>query len=251
MKFLRLGLMALLTLGFLGCKPSAPKHGLEFVLTAKSLMGAPLKADELQRLSAALARRADSLGYRMSVGQGADNLIRVKLDPDSKEQIEITKMMISRPGVLEFRLCHPEGEKILAEGFIPGDYQVLTAVSLTPVGKDTRRFLVSRKAVAGFDNRSLKRVGSGRNPINMPEINFELNPEGATNFARLTTENLDRQLAMIIDGQLYSAPWIRTPITGGSGVISGVFTESEVLAFVAILKHPLEARVEIMEERRF
>jgi preprotein translocase subunit SecD len=58
-------------------------------------------------------------------------------------------------------------------------------------------------------------------------VDFQLTSEGSGLFGDVTTELVGRQLAIILDQQVISAPVINEPITGGSGTISGSFTEQE------------------------
>ena len=59
------------------------------------------------------------------------------------------------------------------------------------------------------------------------QIDLRFSPQGAEDFARVTTANVHRQLAIVLDGKLYCAPNIKEPITGGGAVISGSFSEDE------------------------
>lgn len=58
-----------------------------------------------------------------------------------------------------------------------------------------------------------------------PEIAFELSAAGQKRFAEVTRQNVGKRLAIIIDGQICSAPVIRSEIPGGKGQISGNFTQ--------------------------
>jgi len=60
------------------------------------------------------------------------------------------------------------------------------------------------------------RVSSPNNLTGQPEISFTLNSEGNGCFAEITRENVNRKLAIILDGELQSAPVIEEPILGGS-----------------------------------
>src|SRR5690606_7434179 len=82
-----------------------------------------------------------------------------------------------------------------------------------------------------------------------PQITLRFDSEGADLFARITQENVGRQLAIVLDGELYSAPRINEPITGGNAVISGDFTLGEALQLSHILENPLEAPL-VLEEQR-
>jgi RNA polymerase sigma factor (sigma-70 family) len=66
-----------------------------------------------------------------------------------------------------------------------------------------------------------------------PEINVELSDVGKELFAAVTKENLNKRLAIVLDGQLYMAPVIRSEITGGKVQITGHFTEEEASELAA------------------
>jgi RNA polymerase sigma factor (sigma-70 family) len=66
-----------------------------------------------------------------------------------------------------------------------------------------------------------------------PEINVEFSQEGAELFATVTRENINKRVAIVLDGHLYSAPVIRSEISGGKAQITGVFTEEEARALAA------------------
>ncbi len=58
------------------------------------------------------------------------------------------------------------------------------------------------------------------------EIDFTLTPSGSTTFADVTTRLVGKQLAIVVDNKVISAPTVQSAITGGSGVINGNFTEA-------------------------
>jgi preprotein translocase subunit SecD len=73
---------------------------------------------------------------------------------------------------------------------------------------------------------------------------------GASDFARITAENVGRQLAIILDGVVYSAPVIRTAITGGQASITGGFSTEEARRLKVVLKAgALPAPLTVLEER--
>ena len=65
------------------------------------------------------------------------------------------------------------------------------------------------------------------------QINVEFSDVGKELFAAVTRENLNKHLAIILDGQLYSAPVIRSEISEGKAQITGSFTEEEAKALAA------------------
>jgi preprotein translocase subunit SecD len=60
-----------------------------------------------------------------------------------------------------------------------------------------------------------------------PQIDIEFSQEGKELFAAVTRENINKRLAIVLNGQLYSAPVIRSEISGGRAQISGNFSEAE------------------------
>jgi preprotein translocase subunit SecD len=69
-----------------------------------------------------------------------------------------------------------------------------------------------------------------------PIISFKLNAEGGHKFGIITGDNVHRQLAIILDGKVYSAPEIRSRIPGGSGIIEGSFTDEEARDLALVLR---------------
>jgi preprotein translocase subunit SecD len=63
--------------------------------------------------------------------------------------------------------------------------------------------------------------------VDRPEILIVFTKEGRATFAKVTRENINKPLAIIVDNELICAPIIRTEITGGKASITGSFTEEE------------------------
>ncbi len=84
----------------------------------------------------------------------------------------------------------------------------------------------------------------------VPKISLEFDSEGKKTFGRITEDNIDRRLAIILDDKLYSAPNINEAIYGGSASISGSFSVTEARRLVNVLRAgALPGRVKIVEER--
>ncbi len=81
-------------------------------------------------------------------------------------------------------------------------------------------------------------------------VSFTLDRVGAKKFGRATTENVGKQLAIILDGKIISAPSIREPIVGGSGQITGNFNFQSATDLALLLRSgALPAPMNIIEER--
>ena len=83
-----------------------------------------------------------------------------------------------------------------------------------------------------------------------PLVTFRFDSIGARKFAEITSANVGRPFAIVLDGKVLSAPVIREPITGGSGQISGSFTVEETVTLSALLRAgALPAPLTVIEER--
>ena len=85
---------------------------------------------------------------------------------------------------------------------------------------------------------------------NMPEVSLKFDPTGAKIFEDITRNNLQKNLAIVLDGTIYSAPTIQTVITGGNASISGNFSFKDATNLAIVLKAgALPAPVTVAENR--
>ena len=83
-----------------------------------------------------------------------------------------------------------------------------------------------------------------------PGVSMTMNAEGANVWARLTKENIGRQVAIVLDGTVYSYPTVQTEITGGSSSITGHFSIEEATDLTNVLKSgKLPAPATIVQEQ--
>lgn len=94
-------------------------------------------------------------------------------------------------------------------------------------------------AQSGFDSRT-----------NEPIVSFKFNQKGALRFGKLTSDNVGKPFAIILDAEIISAPRINEPILGGTGQISGNFTVEEANSLAIVLRSgALPARLIAVEQR--
>lgn len=87
------------------------------------------------------------------------------------------------------------------------------------------------------------------NMTNEPQVSMSMNGEGSKEWARLTRENVGRQIAIVLDNYVYSFPVVRQEIKGGNSSISGGFTLDEATDLANVLKSgKLPAPAVIIEE---
>ncbi|HTL18349.1 MAG TPA: protein translocase subunit SecD, partial [Patescibacteria group bacterium] len=196
-----------------------------------------------------LRKRVDKFGVAEPLiqPQGSDEIL-VQLPGLSAEDQDNAMIAIKKPAFLEFRLVHEDSTKLIDEGTttLPG-YQLMTHVKLKPDGtKQVERYLVKKRPemTGGIKAAFLSRDNLGR-----PQITFTLDSASADTFGRITTANVGRLLAIILDGELQTAPRINSPITEGRGEITGDYTEAEATAIRAVLENPLRTPLTVEASR--
>ena len=239
-----------------GCAPPEPEHGTAIVV-AVDTRGWPDPGDRAQAVTNAVAvlrKRVHKLGVRRaSVQPAGQDRILVKVGITDAEASPSLRRLLERGGRLEFRLVHEKSEELVQAGTVPPGYVVLKEERRQPDGsKRTMAYLVKEKPERGLTGKYVKGAFVSRNQLrNQPVINFEFNGEGAKLFGEVTEANMDRQLAIVFDGVLYSAPIIRSPILGGRGVIEGDFDLKEAFELAILLENTVEAPLKIVEEKSF
>ena len=91
------------------------------------------------------------------------------------------------------------------------------------ISENGEELIVSKKIIMSGENLidAQPRVD---NQSNQPIVSFSLDRYGAQKFGKVTTNNVGKRLAIVLDEKIISAPVIREAITGGSGTISGNFS---------------------------
>ncbi|MFM8473781.1 MAG: protein translocase subunit SecD [Candidatus Kapaibacterium sp.] len=85
---------------------------------------------------------------------------------------------------------------------------------------------------------------------NRPIVDMMMNDEGSEKWARITGANVGKRIAIVLDGEVYSAPNVQNKITGGRSQITGMANIEEAKLLKIILKAgALKAPVKIIEER--
>lgn len=195
-----------------------------------------------------IRKRVDRFGVAEPVIQPAgDNRIEIQLPGLSEDDRQRAVANIQKPAFLEFRLVHERSQELIQLNDIPPGYELLKRVERDPKGgQRLEQVVVKKKGEPGLTGSIVKHAIAMRGMTGQLEINFELNDEGAKRFAEVTTENTGRYLAIVLDGQLYSAPLIKVPILTGSGSISGNFDVASARELAGVLENPLKAPLRII-----
>lgn len=205
-----------------------------------------MKQEAMNLAIETLRGRIDTFGLSEPVirQQGA-NRIYIEL-PGASDTDQINSIIQGR-GLLAFHIVDDEATRqfydyyranrdktfdanynLLDSSIIPADTMVLGVYNKDSYGIDVRDanqpFLVVKKE-PGLAGKHLTEVNTTRGRTNEPLVEFALDAKGAEIFAKLTSENEGKRLAIVSDNKIKSAPNIKDPITGGRGVISGFSAE--------------------------
>jgi SecD/SecF fusion protein len=153
------------------------------------------------------------------------------------------KDIISRTARLTFHLVHPTmtAEQAEAQG-IPSGYMIL------PSDDGGDELIQEDVALGGeslVDAQPAFDQQTGRSVVS-----FKFDTRGAITFGEITSANVNRRFAIVLDDRVITAPNIQQPITGGSGQIYGTFTPQTANDLAVLLRAgALPASLDIVEER--
>src|SRR6266496_3176438 len=171
-----------------------------------------------------LRRRVDRFGVAEPVIQpeGEDRIL-IQLPGLSEQEKESAKRTISRAAYLEFRLVHPQSDELLKEGITPIGYTNMVERRKKAAGEEQLfHYLVKKTAEKGLTGKYISNAGVYFDSVNNePKVHITFNSEGAQLFGEITQENVGHFLAIVLDGELRSAPRISEAILGGSCEVSG------------------------------
>ena len=193
-----------------------------------------------------LRRRVDNLGVAEPViqPQGNDRIL-IQLPGLSAAALEEAKANIQRAAFLTFHMVSPHSAQDIKDGTIEPGYTVLKR-SYTENGKQMVEQVEVKKRPE-MTGSGIKSATVVRGNLGEPQISFTLNDQGAIRFGDITRENVGQRLAIVLDGELYSAPVIQSPIETGQGQITGHFDYKEASDLASALENPLKAPLHIIQ----
>ena len=196
-----------------------------------------------------LRKRIDRFGVAEPVIQSAGgNRILIQLPGLSQSDKDSAKSQIQKTAFLEFRMVNDNSDEIIKNGEpIPYGYELLKHVDQQADGTTRlEQFIVKKKPENGLYGDIIKSAMVIRGNLGEPQIDFSLSDEGAKKFGETTRENVGHRLAIVLDGELYSAPNIQSPIETGNGQITGSYTIEQANELANVLQNPLKAPLKIV-----
>ncbi len=208
-----------------------------------------------------LRNRIDQFGVAepLIVRQGARWIV-VQLPGVTDSQH--AKDLVGKTAQLEFRMVDDSEKarsamnKILEIGNpFDGVSPSTAAAKLVPEGlqlfkgKDSAMYLLKKEVPLTGASLDTAKVETG-GEYGMPVVAFKFKSEAAAKFSALTASNIGKNMAIVLDDTVFSAPVIKGRIGGGSGIIEGQFSSDDAKSLAIVLRAgALPAPVKVIEER--
>ena len=226
--------------------------GGAYTFTMKPNIQVNLRDEAVVQARQTIERRVNELGVtEPSISQEGSGGDQILVQLPGVTDVERAKQIMGSPGLLELKIVEqgPVGtrETLLQNGQVPEGMEVIAGSSGTVGDTGSVYYLVRR--VAAVTGRDLRNARPSLDSNNQAAVSFTLSTEGGTKFGRITSDNIGRQLAIVLDGRVQSAPRIEGRITT-DGQITGSFTQEEVQNLSLILRSgALPASLTYLEER--
>ena len=200
-----------------------------------------------------IRKRVDSVGVAEPVIQPVgQNRIIVQIPGVSEADKASYRRQLERVAKLEFTLVHERSDELVGDGKtkpqIPIDSQLLMLRDRQPNGT-VKEFPIVVKRRTEISGKSVANAFRSVDQLGRAVVIIEFNPDGRKKFGNLTEQNIGRRLAVILDGEVYSAPVIRSAIYGSCEISGGNMSSVEAEELASVLKNPLENPVSIIDER--
>jgi preprotein translocase subunit SecD len=220
-----------------------------YTFTMKPNIQANLRDESVIQARQTIERRINELGVaEPSIAQQGADQILVQLP--GVTDVERAKGIIGSPGLLELKIVEgapsPSKEALMVNGQVPQGMEIVPGAGSAGDASTVYYMVKKVAAVTGQDLRSAR---ASVDENNRPAVSFTLSNEGGRKFGKVSGENIGRQLAIILDGRVQSAPTLETRINS-EGRITGSFTPEEVQDLSLKLRSgALPAKLDYLEEQ--
>lgn len=190
-------------------------------------------SDAADRALEILRNRVDGLGISEPVLQ-REGAYGIVIQLPGLTEVKRARDIILSTAQLEFRMVSTNYH---LTDYMDKDNKVDTSklpadITYFP-GKEKSEYLCEKVLLTG---ESLVDAQVETDSYGRPMVGFKLNAEGGKRFGIITGDNIGRNLAIILDSKVYSAPTIQGRIPGGSGVITGSFSDEEARDLALVLR---------------
>ncbi len=221
-----------------------------YTFTMRPNIQVNLRDEAVVQARQTIERRVNELGVtEPSIAQQGTGGDEILVQLPGVTDVERAKEIIRSTGLLELKIVErvaPTKEELLVNGQVPDGMDIVPGVG-TAGDASTMFYLVKKAAVVS--GQDLRNARPSVDENNRPAVSFTLSSDGGRRFGKASGENIGRQLAIILDGRVQSAPVLESRITT-EGRISGSFTPEEVQNLSLILRSgALPATMSYLEER--
>jgi len=201
------------------------------------------------RMSALVAQSMEVIRNRVDEVGTTEPLIqrqgedRVLVQVPGFEDSARLKELISRTARLTFHLVHPSMTAAQAEAQgVPAGYIIVPS-------QDGGNELINENIELGGESLTNAQPAFDQQ-TGRSVVSFQFDTRGAITFGEITSRNVGKRFAILLDNQVITAPVIQQAITGGSGQISGTFTPETANDLAVLLRAgALPASLDVVEER--
>jgi len=224
-----------------------------YTFTMKPNIQVNLREEAVVQARQTIERRINELGVtEPSIAQQGEGGDQILVQLPGVTDVDRAKEFIQSTGLLELKIVEqgpsPTREALMQNGQVPAGMEIVPGATSGP-GEPAGTVYYLVKKVAAITGRDLRNARPTLDENNAPAVSFTLSSEGGRKFGNVTAENIGRQLAIILDGRVQSAPRIDSRITT-DGRITGSFTQEEVQNLSLILRSgALPASLTYLEER--
>lgn len=198
-----------------------------------------------------IRNRIDEFGVsEPDIRPQGENRILVQLPGVQDPQRAIA--LIGKTAVLEFKLVAEDvSAESIKSGKAPAGVKVYPMRHIDPgTGQRSQDQIALRERTVLTGEYITNAQVQIDTQYNTPYVSLEFDSQGARIFERITSENVQKRLAIVLDNVVYSAPVIQERISGGKASITGSFTMNEARDLAIVLRAgALPAPVNILEQR--
>jgi SecD/SecF fusion protein len=226
--------------------------GVSFIMEVSDEIKANKSKDALSNLDKVIqimGKRIDALGVSEPIIRShGTNQVEIQLPGLSTQDNPEIVNAIKKPAKLEFRLVHPslQPESITDSNAPPG-YELLIEEYEDKKTGEMINLPMYVKRIPEMTGKFVKSAMPVINQFGGYEIGITMTDEGTKKFAAITKANINKPLAIVLDGKLCSAPIIRSEIEEGRASISGSFSHRDAIELANVLNNPLEFELKLAE----
>lgn len=231
------------------------QSGADYTFRLKPVVTNQLRQETVSQALQTIERRVNELGVAEPVVARHSEADQILVQLPGVDDVNRAKEVIRSTALLELKLVEqgPFPDEASARqayaNNLPPDLQILPGASVATPGAPPSTVYYALRRVAAVTGRDLRNARLSLDENNRPAVSFSLNNEGAIKFGNFTQANINRQLGVVLDGRVQTAPVIQSRIDS-EGRITGNYTSQEAADLALTLRSgALPASLTYLEER--